>query len=835
MYYNQLKRLLITLIFLVLGSATIFSQTLVLSDALSGSTQGQRYGGTLTSEGYQPGTGENHILYKLNQIPNGYVEFEMTGFRPSSVPVGEDHGFLAMYDGRGINEPASYFGNFKFNFFRWNLHWRQNRAAFKSVVNLASPSTSNNSNIGYWVQVGSEDPRDYDTEPTGTGFSWNSSAWTKIKVEWRNKQFKVYANGQLVWNSSGPYDYAPKDFRIWLGSGPGKYNSDVSGQTFRNFKVYSYGGVVTPVDELSISPSSQNVASSAGNTNISVSSNVSWSASDNASWLSLSPTSGSNNGSITATFQENTSSSSRTATVTVSGSGITRTATITQNGTSSTTNNLSISPSSQNVASSAGNTNISVSSNVSWSASDNASWLSLSPTSGSNNGSITATFQENTSSSSRTATVTVSGSGITRTATITQNGISAPPPTGGDLMVTSPSAGQSLVPGSVHQIMWSGPSSIASVGLYFSSNGGEDWTTIAGSTPNDGNFTWTVPNVISNSCIVRVKDTKDWSHYDRSDIFKISKDGTPPPPPTGDKLMVTSPSAGQTLVPGSVHQIMWSGPSSVTNVGLYFSSNGGEDWTTIAGSTPSDGNFSWTVPNVISNSCIVRVKDTKEWSHYDRSDIFKISKDGTPPPPPTDDELMVTSPSAGQSLVPGSVHQITWVGPSSVTNVGLYFSTNGGENWTQIASSTSNDGNFSWTVPNVNSNNCIVRVKDTKEWSHYDRSDIFSVGGSSSLAKDISNSNSIESNLPEEFALLQNYPNPFNPTTNIQFALPEGGYTELVIYNSLGQEVQKLISEFKSEGTYSITFNAKNLPSGIYFYSLRSGNFFQTNKMLLLE
>ena len=114
MYYNQLKRLLITLIFLVLGSATIFSQTLVLSDALSGSTQGQRYGGTLTSEGYQPGTGENHILYKLNQIPNGYVEFEMTGFRPSSVPVGEDHGFLAMYDGRGINEPASYFGNFKF-------------------------------------------------------------------------------------------------------------------------------------------------------------------------------------------------------------------------------------------------------------------------------------------------------------------------------------------------------------------------------------------------------------------------------------------------------------------------------------------------------------------------------------------------------------------------------------------------------------------------------------------------------------------------------------------------------------------------------------------------
>jgi uncharacterized protein YaiE (UPF0345 family) len=720
------------LLFLIWGSSTIFSQTLVLSDPLTGSTKGQRYGGTLTSSGYQPGTGENHILYKLNQIPNGYVEFEVTGFKSSSLPEGADHGFMAMYDGRGINEPASYFGNFKFNFFRWNVHWRQNRSAFKSVVNLASPSTSNNSNIGYWVQVGSEDPRDYDTEPTGTGFNWNSSAWTKIKVEWRNKQFKVYANGQLVWNSSGPYDYAPKDFRIWLGSGPGKYDSNVSGQTFRNFKVYTYGGGVTPVDELSISPSSQNVSSSSGNTNISVSSNVSWNASDNASWLTLSPSSGSNNSSISATFQENTSTSSRTATITVSGGGITRTATITQSGKSSSGNSLSLSPSSQNVGSASGNTNISVSSNVSWSAVDNASWLTLSPSSGSNNQNITASFSENSATSARTATITVTGGGISRTATITQNGTN--------------------------------------------------------------------------------------------------------PPPSSDKLVVTSPSSGQTLVPGSSHQITWSGPSSVANVGLYFSSNGGEDWTTIVGSTVNDGNFTWTVPNVISNSCIVRAKDTRDWSNYDRSDIFRIAKDGDPPPPPpTGDKLMVTSPSSGQTLVPGSSHQITWSGPSSVANVGLYFSSNGGEDWSQIISSTTNDGNFTWTVPSAISNNCIVRIKDIKDWKHYDRSDIFKIVGSSGLAKGSTNENTFESNLPEEFALLQNYPNPFNPTTNIQFSLPESGYTELVIYNSLGQEVQKLVSEFKSQGTYSVNFNASNLSSGIYFYSLKSGNFFQTSKMLLLE
>jgi hypothetical protein len=89
--------------------------------------------------------------------------------------------------------------------------------------------------------------------------------------------------------------------------------------------------------------------------------------------------------------------------------------------------------------------------------------------------------------------------------------------------------------------------------------------------------------------------------------------------------------------------------------------------------------------------------------------------------------------------------------------------------------------------------------------------------------------------LPTEFKLEQNFPNPFNPSTQISFALPNYGYTKLTIYNSLGVEVKTLISEMKSAGNHSVSFNADGLSSGMYFYELSSGEFKSTKKMMLVK
>ncbi len=96
-----------------------------------------------------------------------------------------------------------------------------------------------------------------------------------------------------------------------------------------------------------------------------------------------------------------------------------------------------------------------------------------------------------------------------------------------------------------------------------------------------------------------------------------------------------------------------------------------------------------------------------------------------------------------------------------------------------------------------------------------------------------------ETTLPTEFALEQNYPNPFNPSTKISWQLPVGSQQTLKIYDILGNEIATIVDEFKPAGRYEVEFNAASaaggLPSGVYFYQLRAGEFVQTKKMLLLK
>jgi hypothetical protein len=88
---------------------------------------------------------------------------------------------------------------------------------------------------------------------------------------------------------------------------------------------------------------------------------------------------------------------------------------------------------------------------------------------------------------------------------------------------------------------------------------------------------------------------------------------------------------------------------------------------------------------------------------------------------------------------------------------------------------------------------------------------------------------------PQDYTLEQNYPNPFNPSTTIQFALLEGGYTTLRILNPLGEEVTLLLSEFVGPGRHNIVWRAEGVPSGVYLCELRSGGYRQAIRMVLLK
>jgi len=88
---------------------------------------------------------------------------------------------------------------------------------------------------------------------------------------------------------------------------------------------------------------------------------------------------------------------------------------------------------------------------------------------------------------------------------------------------------------------------------------------------------------------------------------------------------------------------------------------------------------------------------------------------------------------------------------------------------------------------------------------------------------------------PHEFALEQNYPNPFNPSTKIKYQIPNASLVKLLVYDVLGNEVATLIDKEMQAGSYEVDFDASNLPSGIYFYTLNSGEFAKTRKMMLLK
>jgi hypothetical protein len=94
--------------------------------------------------------------------------------------------------------------------------------------------------------------------------------------------------------------------------------------------------------------------------------------------------------------------------------------------------------------------------------------------------------------------------------------------------------------------------------------------------------------------------------------------------------------------------------------------------------------------------------------------------------------------------------------------------------------------------------------------------------------------------IPASYSLHQNYPNPFNPETKIRYSIPESGQVSLTIYDITGRKIAELINEFQNSGSYEIAWNGKNgfgesVPSGIYLYSIKAGNFTQTNKMILLK
>lgn len=132
---------------------------------------------------------------------------------------------------------------------------------------------------------------------------------------------------------------------------------------------------------------------------------------------------------------------------------------------------------------------------------------------------------------------------------------------------------------------------------------------------------------------------------------------------------------------------------------------------------------------------------------------------------------------------------------------------------------TTNQQNYSYIDKNLSAGVYIYRLKQIDYNGQFDYS------------------NSIEVDVVslDNYSLLQNYPNPFNPTTKIGYILKDRTNVKVVVMNSLGEEIAVLVNELQDQGLHQLDFNASNLSSGIYFYSIQTSQFRETKKMLLMK
>ncbi len=265
------------------------------------------------------------------------------------------------------------------------------------------------------------------------------------------------------------------------------------------------------------------------------------------------------------------------------------------------------------------------------------------------------------------------------------------------ITVTSPNGGEVWAGCTSKNITWTASGTSNNYTIDYSTDGGTNWTSVTSSlSTTSGSFTWTVPNINSSNCLVRVKDSNTPSIVDQSNSsFTITA-----------PLILTAPNGGEKWEAGTVKSIRWAATGTSNRYKIEYSTNAGTSWNTITSNTyNTTGIYNWTVVNSPSTTALVRVTDYSTSCMTDKSNnVFTID-----PPTPT---LALTYPNGNNILYSGKSYNIRWSSSNLTSNlIALDYTTDSGKTWTPIVTGISNTGSHSWTVPNTPSTSCLIKVK----------------------------------------------------------------------------------------------------------------------------
>jgi len=273
------------------------------------------------------------------------------------------------------------------------------------------------------------------------------------------------------------------------------------------------------------------------------------------------------------------------------------------------------------------------------------------------------------------------------------------------LDIVFPSAsGLRIQTGKECEITWTQQQLTTPLKLEYTLDGSNYFVIAEDIAPDSLSYTWLVPVVTTSTGRIKVSLMEDPSISDISNNdFAICS------------LSLTYPNTAEVFTTATVQTIRWTS-ANIVNVRLDYSINNGSTWVTISSSVAaSTGQYNWTIPNLTSYECLVRVRDTAATNVVDYSDVVFTIR------PP----IIVTAPNGGENLTVGSQYNITWSVTSVVSFILIDYSINNGSTWTAVVSSAypAGLGSYSWTVPPTVSNNCRVRVKNSADSAMNDTSD----------------------------------------------------------------------------------------------------------------
>ena len=708
-----------------------------------------------------------------------------------------------------------------------------------------------------------------------------------------------------------------------------------------------------PEPILIVDPPNQDVSYQTGDTTFSVTSNLTWSVSDNAAWLTVSPPGGTGNEVLIATYTENTTTSQRIGTITVTGGGITEQVTVTQAAGPAV---LTVTPLNQSVTYASGDTTFAVTSNVTWTVSDNADWLTVSPPGGTGNGTLTATFTENTTTNERTGTITVTGGGITQQVMVIQAGIptlyAVPNSLSfGDVIVGTNSASQSYnLTGSnlLSDVTITAPSgftlSTSQQGIYTDTIvvpwDGEAinstiWVRFSPKQVQQyiGNITNTATGVVVDIPIagvgitypsqIPVNVSYSFPYFSSNKNYQIiglpgendfSLKNIMPANPydwrafwdpgSGDYIEYDGTElfnfrSGRAFWIISRYQINVNDTFNTVSLALdnSYSISVHNEWNLI--SNPFDKNIFWQdVKN--ANPGLDEPIYYFHSGDYDSSEVFEmykgyyfynnpslemeslkipyISYDNSIPKvnnqvnAQNELEILLSEKNiALSSLILGysenanpgvdSFDKFSPPAGFSEINFAIYnkeLETNykylrkdvrpaigEGQEYDLVVKNTSDKNLVFTTLGLENFENYMVCIldKSTMKLCDLRKQNIFEVKKNASekhfslfIGTEEYINEKGKSLIPAEYTLFQNYPNPFNPNTTIMYALPNQSMVSLNVYNVLGELISVLINnELQEAGYHQVIFKGNSLSSGVYIYKLVAGDYTYSKKMLIIK